>query len=1485
MEGGQRIPIDLEAGLNINTSDMLTPLASQTFQHNWQKFQGKFIPNSLRFEKNGWAAGWNVHNFIYNDDGSVDVTSVDIRDPDNTKVIGKLKAGEYQLLKQQWNSTVEVENFWWIDSKHILELNSTHFVLKRKDGTLHDWNGDNFINVYKYSHIGILNSKTLHYFVPSVYRYERPAPFITVEVGSKYGLLVKVYRPRDKMQFDSEYHFNIREHSLGQILNDLTYSGNTAYFNSYTLLTAGQVLGKAEWSSTLVGNWLIIGCHFGTNYDQWSVVINLSDKIVHKVIQGYGYVGLHGELTGGQIPNGWFDVDKGFNSTVQPLTVLNRPPSDPSNADADYKVSNVSEINQITRKCVGTPEQQWYIEKECIGIVSHLKFDNGNFTKEVLPITNNFDACYKSPSFTNWAFADLLPNLWNAGTLLGGFAGPVGSVLGTALGLVGGANTIAYIAPRFGELVYLQQTFGQYAFVHYNSSRSLPEPDREKENDVETSLSKAGLKERPAVKDVDPVLSDYLNFDKQVFEQADRVNPTIANLGFLGLLLFGFVDGEIANRIKPSVNEEQLQTTTNDTGKVMTTFAKANVDQILTTVLGANGHFDISCTSRIVGIRSLDMFYSTSDTQRVWAGPGFVEHQYVADCVAQSSTDTQTEGKVLQAFMVLKFFTVILAKIQLRINTLLKKAAVKALDGLISALKIQSNETIYGGESGPAAEIAIGLASGLESMKKALEDDLANAEAEEEKIKEVEKLVNEFNPNGPTSHVVNTLSRHALSVEAKHKYGEKFETFMWPCWGANSVNFTDEKVVADIKDMQWELSMPISKGFAQYGVKYEPDEAVPYSSVSLPGSFIVDNAFTNFKGLIPFYQATCHTNKAVKALPQDMASVIGVNTLMPSEPFKNENIGASEPAFGPSAQQDYIIDKDWNLSQYCTYGQQQWVAVKDTKIINCPPSNVYVTDDFCGVACAYTAVEVKKHVSKQYMRPWAVTPNTLAFNCTGLNCILDDKLYHGFDGISTRIVNFVGEPGMNKSMQTFLYSFQKNDRFKRSNIIPANEFMGNFYADPEQAAETIDELVTLVTCAPRLKGLEGGVVGEDKDLIRWSIPIFTEHVSTLPAAVKTLTAMPLGVVQGVTSLCVSLENNQTEYKAPLSVDFTIGKQVYRVTEEYICTVETKDGIDIISDIIPLLGLKYIGSTPTEAYFYSKSTRCYYIFTGSSLTKMDIMERFRDIQKGYWDFVNQEVVLPCLMTFKRLNAEVEDKDTETDNIIVPVLSKNQVSGELPPPITTIFNDRSWYKCVSLPCGFAYQGPNRVIINRTVFCEYMERSIKDNYSKWKKINKEKYATHREYPEVYDNIMKDVQGVDGWTYNPFILVTSALGQSEDTDCIFEWNITFCWPIEMDLLYGTDNYAVVNIAAETMTPGGKVTTRPTHVYLTKELFTRNGKYGYYSFRYQSKNGIGNRERLHIWSDQYIAISSIDCECKSITQRRNEQLTQQVDIAKLKEL
>ena len=756
--------------------------------------------------------------------------------------------------------------------------------------------------------------------------------------------------------------------------------------------------------------------------------------------------------------------------------------------------------------------------------------------------------------------------------------------------------------------------------------------------------------------------------------------------------------------------------------------------------------------------------------------------------------------------------------------------------------------------------------------------------AQEEVDSLISKLADQMKADNTDSAI-----RQKIDTEAKHKYGEKSEYFMWPCWGIPNagLDYNDETVVACAKKTDWSLDLVASKVLnsnSSTRIITDPvNVPIDHSTADIANSRSVQYTL---KGEIPLYVASCYGKTDVRKLPQDMAKIEGVSGFLPAQSFKNQNIGVSAPVFTPSLFQDYIIDKQWQLSQCVTYGLTQWVSCKDTKLINCAPSNMIVTGEFCGVACPYTAIEVKRGLSKDYMRPWAITPNVLAFNCTGFNTILDNKMYHAFDGMSYRITEWTGSPGLNKNNQTFLYSFQLNDRFKRSNKFPANEVQGNFDGDPGIDIHTVDKVYTLVTNAAKQKGMEGGTIGEDKDATRWALPIFTEQIATMPAAVKTLTAMQLNVYDGITALTTNIMNNQVAYKAPVSVDFIINKTTYRYTNDYICTVQTQQGLDIITEVIPVLGLTFIGSNLTEAYFYSKATRFYYVFAGgTTLTKIDMLERFRDVKMGAWDFINHEIVMPCLMSYTRLDADVKDNDTETDNIIVPVVSQGRISGELPPPITTIFNDRSWYKVLSLPAGFVYQGPNRVVINRSVFVEYMLDSFKHNLGKWKRMDRENYDNKRVYNDRYDKVNVNVDGVDGWTHNPFVLVTSPLGQSEDTDCLFEWTITFCWPVEMDYIYGEDNYACVNIMAETMTPGGKVTTRPTHVFLTKELFTRTGNYGYYSFTYQSKNGTGNRERLHIWCDQYIAISNITCESKVVTNKRTSQLTQQVDVKDLKEL
>lgn len=1414
----------------------------------------------------------DIQQFFSNQNDILSIEATDIRQ-NKSKIIHNINASkEFQLIKQQWNSTIDVENYWWVDSKHILELRQDSLTLKKNTLELDDWNGNVWTDVFTILRTDIIETDAVYYTVLNRYGSTDPSLFVTINLVNGQ-LKCTVYDILNKFTVLGTVNITIRNVTLGQNLNTYTHSTNTVYLNTYSEITNAQVLTQAKWTNTYISQKVIIGCHMSNNFDQWAFVLDVSEGITcDSCIQGYGYVGLKGDLTGGQIPLEFFDVSLGFNTKVLPLSSLSKTRATDENADAPYIIKKNEEykINEVEQRVVGTAEKQWYICKKITGVVSHLTFDVAQgFSVNVLPITSTFDAVYKSPSFRSEILYDNKI-----------FSKALGEILNSSIGTSGVWSTfinaalnpkIWLYAPKLASINYLQQTIGQYAYVHYNSARYTElKEDENRLNTLADELNgkTAGAKE--------PLLSDEITFDKQILTQTSIIpyNEVKQNLLFL---FHVFLPAIKALDSKFAVNESINMNTVSEVADVFTQSVTENLAGVMAKTLRTDSPTS-GLSSTVVGVRSLDMFYSTSDNQRVFAGPGFVEHQFVADCVAQSVTDVSVSCYVEQLSFIIK----ILSLWQIKFTNLLTNAVI---EGLQKAADYTAELTVTALGSGTnAAGIAAGIAA-LAGVKAA---QLA-ARAADIAQDELEAMINNL-ADKMKADMTDSAVRSKMDTEGKHKYGEKSETFMWPCFGTpnSCLDYTDETVVACIKETPWALDLTSSKIFKNLeGVRIVTDASAAANKID-HSSFNADTVSSvakTLKGDVPLYVASCYGSSTQRKLPNDMAKIEGVSSFLPMQAFKNENISVSEPAFTPSLFHDFVIDKTWQLSLCATYGLIQWVSCKDTKLINCAPSNMIVNDVFCGIAAPYTAIEIKRGLSKDYMRPWAVTPNVLAFNSTGYNTVLDNRVYHSFDGLSYRIVDWVGSVGINKNNQTFLYCFQINDRFKRSNKFPANEVQGNFTSDPTIDVNTIDRVFTLVTNAAKQKGLEGGTIGEDKDVTRWAIPIFTETVNTMPAAVKTLTAMQLNVFDGITALTTNIMNNQTAYKAPVSVDFTIGKNTYRYTNDYICLVQTKEGIDVVTEITPALGLTFIGASLTEAYFYSQATRFFYVFTGSVLMKMDMLERFRNIKLGAWDFINHEVIMPCLMTYTRLDSNVKDTDTETDNVIVPVMSKDKVSGELPPPLTTIFNDRSWYKTVSLPVGLAYQGPNRVIINRSVFAEYMLKSLKDNLGKWSHLDKEHYDTKRDYHDTYERINKDVQSINGWTYNPFVLVTSPLGLNEDTDCLFEWTITFCWPVEMDLIYGVDNYAVVNIMSETMTPGGKVIARPTHVYLTKELFTRSGNYGYYSFTYQSKNGAGNRERLHIWSDQYIAISSIICESKVVTSRRTEILTQQVDVKDLIEL
>lgn len=1367
-------------------------------------------------------------------------------------------AYEYQLIKQQWDTTNHTENFWWIDSDNVLVLTKYFFILRTKatsvngyDGVLlSDWDGDVFLDSATFNRDDILDTTVKRYLCTCAYNgaYSR---FLTISADSNSSniFILKIYDPLGNMQSGS-VRIPIIKRNLGTQLNAIT-----TQLNTYSDINVDTFISQSKFSATCIGTTLIFGVHYDNNFNQWAVIINLSNFSIQNVIQGYGFVGVNGCLTGGEIPTAFFNAQTGFIGTVQPLSIL---------SDTNKNITNINDIYNITDKVVGNDSQQWYITKNIKSIVSHLTYGgNGNFVINELPINNNYAVEYASGSYVsgaesnnyikNTAFADIL-----------GTSGAVSIVLGVA-----GWPSLYTIAPRVTSASYLQQTLGQAAYVHYNSTNMSKQKDVTHESDISNFSEEEAT--ATAKEKISPISEDEVSFDRQSIKQSVVAADPYTS-AFMTCAAALTSAAEFAKETL-QVNKTQNQMSASDQGKKFSQNFLQNVNSLLMSDMTMQSVVPAQ-VSEVTAIKTLDMFYSTSDRQNVKAGPGYVNHNFVAQCVAQSVTSVQAEFAQQKLLLVLSFVT----QYDILLKAEIAAAATYALEKQLEATApAGAQSSAFGVGAGTGYMLAAVALAAAATVSRTAENVLrASAEV-------MPTICNALGGDKMQSSITARLSKHVYDIEGKHRYGSKTECFMWPCFGVNDrQQIVDESVTITVQNKPWKVNMSLGRS----------PKIINNSVPSFTNNPQTDSVRRTFEGDVSYYIAMVKGQQKNVSLPSNMAYVIGTESFLPANDFKNENIGESDPVFPTAPFQDYIIDDSWQLGQTSSDGMTVWISVKDTKIIDGEYSNVVCSGSFCGVASPYTAIEVKRGIQQRYLRPWAITPKALALNITGLNCCFEEKAYHAFDGFGYRIVSWCGSAGMNKEKQTWLYSFLTNDRFKRSNKMPQNEYLGNFKSDPTVATygDHNDKVFTLVTQPGEGKGLTSGTIGEDKDVRRYAIPVFSEFVNTLPAAVKTVAAQVLTVVDGITSLTTENRDLQTAYKSPISVDFIIGKNKYRYTQEYICTLNNVSGVTIVQDTVPCLGLDFIGSTPYEAYFYSQATKQYYTFTGgTSLNVVDMIERFRNVISGKYDFVNQEVIMPCVATFLRLDKHVLDDEDETDNVIVPRLKNQMFVGEVAPPIDTIYNTRSGFRTLSLPSGVVYQGPNRCIINRFVVQDYMIKQIKDNYGNWERVPREVYHPFRKYRAKYEIVERTIGNdvvVKGWTHNPFLLVTAPIGVSNEIDCMFEWEVTFTWPVEMDKLYDANTYATVNIQAETMTPGGKViAARPTHVFLTKELFTRTGNYGYYSFRYQSRCGAGNRERLHIWSDQYICVSSLQVEYKVITTKRTEILTQQVDVQDMNEI
>lgn len=1414
----------------------------------------------------------------------------DVEDENDQRVlVGKQDLNkEYQFLKQQWNTTVEVENFWWVDSTHILVLTKSALILRRKTEQVDDWAGDKWEDEKTYRRSDYLDSSVVNYFATSVkgdVAERQGALFVTVQKGSGNTILFSMYSPKDNM---SKVTFSVKlvKKDIGKELN----ANKTKDFNSYSTLIVSNVISQAKWSATAIENIVIIGMHYNNNFDQWTVFVNRFGK-VQTVVQGYGFVGADGLLTGGEIPRDYLSnyTDSGyigFNTKVEDIKILGNTGKD------DKKYVSAGDLNTITEKVVGTATQQWYIKAKVSDIVSHIKVavsgEKLTFTPEYLPITNNYSAVYGSGSFTSTILADYTPQFRS---LIEFITNTKNSGWGKMVNMLA-SPTIPYFDAKLSTFVYLQQTLGQAAYVHYNSTSIHQSKDMNSDSLLQNRIDDGATAQ--ALEQPLPVSRDEVSFDYQSIRQSDSASKRGSVYKNMFMLCgSAMVSADRVANEKLKVNEES-DVRVIDLGtpeQLVSSHAKFFAENVAGAALAEIRGLDMnpSLNSEVTGVKTLDMFYSTCDEQKISAGKGWVNHNLQAQCTVQSVTSLNMTGRQQRFFWLVKSGATLEARLALAAAERLVAATESVVTSTNGGLQIG----VFGGLAGGGTDTnaaEVGTHYGAMAAYLAALTVKATAEIT---YNIVEAIVDALGGDHLQSSITHVNTAHNINPEATHKYGTKTECFMYPCWDCKGNTYVDETAETGLRDKAWELDMHTHTEEAKKSYTGDSENVTHRQDKDVK---------EELAGKVHYYIAAVKGTTAKRPLPSGMASVVGVESFLDNDYFKNENVGESEPVFTTPPFQDYIIDEDWELGRTASVGMTTWISCKDTKLIDGEESNVCITEEFCGVASPYAAIEIRRGIDQKYIRPFAITPKVLGLNHTGYNCVFEKKMYHAFDGYGYRLVDWAGEKGMAKGGRTFQYSFLTNDRFKRSNKMPHNTFFGNFKCDPTiaLAGTAEDKVFSLVTAPEDNRGLTSGTIGEDKDVRRYSLPVFTEYVSTMPAIVKTISSYNLSVIDGITTLTAENHDLQSAYKAPLSVDFAIGEYKFRYTEEYICTLNQSQGVTVVEHQVPCLGLTFLGATPNEALFYNKDNKQYYSYSGGkNLQLVDMIERFRNVITGKYDFIGREIIVPALATFKRLDDNVEDgysdENKETDNIVVLRMNGREILGEIAPPLRTIFTTREgedirrWFRVLSLPMGVTYQGPNRCIVNRYVVSDYMLKGIRDNYGKWSRVPREKYHPFRKYKKYFSTVTESIGDdvlVKGWTHNPFLLVTAPLGVGDEADCMFEWNITFCWTREMDMLYNKKEYAVVNIMAETMTAGGKVISeRPVHVFLVKELFTRTGNYGYYSFRFQSNCGAGNRERLHLWSDQYIAISSLTLVYKQVTGRHNDILTQQVDVKELQEI
>jgi hypothetical protein len=481
-------------------------------------------------------------------------------------------------------------------------------LYKKVTGEVDDWMGDRWEIQQRVPRQTVVSTKDLYYSVSCAYNglpvlFKLQAELTATNLTIKYV----VFQPTtiDLYDLDDEAASNIWTTLTVPVTRvNLGSALATNGISSYTQLNSAAMIGAAKISATHVESNFLLGIYLNAGLQQWT--LRIKNGALIGIINGYGHVGIDGALTGGEIPDVCCSVTAGFKEPV-------------------YSLNDLPKNGALPDKCYGTGSQVWFVYKTAVNaIVSHFTFKNGAFTKVLLELNNNVANKYTSGSFMVARIFDYIPQPVGINSLV---AAGGGDELAGILSLVSSIAlpSLWVMNMAYGYLHFINHASAQYAYVWRNA---LQGNMRSESGDPTADAASKTSKDIVFCQTTESIT------------YADELSP----FGILCDIILKGVQG-LGQEPQPyKVNAAQNQTAPDMDGPKGSSFTVMNVASTVASAILASGTIT-SMGSTLTEMYNLSMFYSISDKTQCFAGPGYVNHNLTAQCVAQSVMDTQVDGK------------------------------------------------------------------------------------------------------------------------------------------------------------------------------------------------------------------------------------------------------------------------------------------------------------------------------------------------------------------------------------------------------------------------------------------------------------------------------------------------------------------------------------------------------------------------------------------------------------------------------------------------------------------------------------------------------------------------------------------------------------------------------------------------------------------------------------------------------------------------